>query len=185
MRKLIFAINTSLDGYCDHTKFRPDEETMAFFMQLTREADTFVYGRKTYQLMVPFWPDEAKKAAVQQGVHYEFARAFDDVKQIIVFSRTLTTPGWEKARIVHTDLKNEILRLKQESGKNILTGGVTIPAQLAGLGLIDEYYLVVHPVIVAEGKRLFEDIGLQANLPLKFVESTPFKSGVVVLRYVK
>ncbi|OQP60619.1 hypothetical protein A3860_32925 [Niastella vici] len=60
MRNVIFAINTTLDGFCDHTKFNPDEETMAYFTQLTRDADTFVYGRKTYQLMVPYWPDVLK-----------------------------------------------------------------------------------------------------------------------------
>ncbi len=60
MRNLVFAINMSLDGCCDHTKFYPDEDTMEYFTQLTRDADTFLYGRKTYQLMVPYWPDVAK-----------------------------------------------------------------------------------------------------------------------------
>jgi len=180
MRKLIFAINTTLDGCCDHTKFYPDEETMPYFVRLTRDADAFVYGRKTYQLMVPYWPDAAKEDPSD-----EFAQAFDAVKKIIVFSQSLDNPTEEKTRIVHTGLQDEILKLKQEPGKNILTGGVTIPSQLAELGLIDEYHFVVHPIVIGEGRRLFEGINLQEKLQLKLVESTVFNSGVVVLRYLK
>ncbi len=61
MRNIVYAINTGLDGHCDHTKFRPDDETMEYFTNLTRDADTFLYGRKTYQLMIPYWPDVAKE----------------------------------------------------------------------------------------------------------------------------
>ncbi len=187
MRKVIFAINTSLDGCCDHTKFFPDEETMAYFTRLTRDADTLLYGRKTYQLMVPYWPDLAKNASVQNDrkVDIDFARAFDFVKKIIVFSKSLDSVEEEKTRIVRTGLQDEILKLKQEQGKNILTGGVNIPTQLAALGLIDEYRFVVHPIVAGEGKRLFEGINLQEKLRLKLVESTVFKSGCVALRYLK
>ncbi|MFI5159418.1 MAG: dihydrofolate reductase family protein, partial [Sphingobacteriales bacterium] len=89
MRKLIYAINLTLDGCCDHTKFNPDEETMEYFTRLTRDADTFVYGRKTHQLMVPYWPDAAKDPSGQTRADYEYARAFADVDKTIVFSRTL------------------------------------------------------------------------------------------------
>jgi dihydrofolate reductase len=182
MRNLIYAINTTLDGCIDHTKFSPDVETFDYITQLTRDADTFVYGRKTYQLMVPYWPDAAKDPSD------EFAQAFVAVKKIIVFSQSLDSPEGaeaEKTRIVRTSLHDEILKLKQEQGKNILTGGMTIPSQLAELGLIDEYHIVVHPIVVGEGRRLFEGINLKEKLQLKLVESTVFKSGSVVLRYVK
>ena len=187
MRNLIFAINTTLDGCCDHTKFYPDEETMEYFTHLTRDADTFLYGRKTYELMVPYWPDVAKNPSGQNDrkVDIEFARAFDAVDKIIVFSQSLESPEGEKTRIVRTGLHDEILKLKQEQGKNILTGGVSIPSQLAELGLIDEYRFVVHPIVVGEGRRLFEGINLQEKLQLKLVESTVFKSGCVALRYLK
>ncbi|HEY8781456.1 MAG TPA: dihydrofolate reductase family protein [Mucilaginibacter sp.] len=185
MRKVIFAINTTLDGCCDHTKFYPDEETMAYFTHLTRDADTFVYGRKTYQLMVPYWPDVAKNPSGDRKADIEFARAFDAIDKIIVFSQSLDSPEGKKTRIVRTGLHDEILKLKQEQGKNILTGGVTIPSQLAALGLIDEYRFVVHPIVVGEGRRLFEGINLQEKLQLKLVESTVFKSGSVALRYLK
>ena len=185
MRNVIFAINTTLDGCCDHTKFNPDEETFEYFTHLTRDADTFVYGRKTYQLMVPYWPDVAKDPFEQTKADYEFAKAFDAINKIIVFSQSLDSPAGNKTRIVRTNLHDEILKLKQEQGKNILTGGVTIPSQLAELGLIDEYHFVVHPIVIGEGRRLFEGINLQENLQLKLVESTVFKSGVVALRYLK
>lgn len=180
MRNLIFAINTTLDGCVDHTKFNPNEDTMEYFVNLTRDADTFVYGRKTYQLMVPYWPDVAKEDPSD-----EFAQAFDAVDKMIVFSQSLDSPERQKTRIIRTDLHDEILKLKQEPGKNILTGGVSIPSQLAELGLIDEYRFVVHPIVIGEGRRLFEGISLPEKLQLKLVESTVFKSGAVALRYLK
>ena len=185
MRNVIFAINTTLDGCCDHTKFNPDEETFEYFTHLTRDADTFVYGRKTYQLMVPYWPDVVKNPSGQTKADYEFAQAFDAIDKIIVFSQSLDSPEGKKTRIVRTSLHDEILKLKQEQGKNILTGGVTIPSQLAELGLIDEYRFVVHPIVLREGRRWFEVISLQARLQLKLVESTVFKSGCIALRYLK
>ncbi|MDB5089642.1 MAG: bifunctional deaminase-reductase domain protein [Mucilaginibacter sp.] len=185
MRKVIYAINTTLDGCCDHTKFYPDEETMEYFTQLTRDADTFIYGRKTYQLMVPFWPDVAKNPSGDRKADVEFAHAFDAVDKIIVFSQSLDSPEENKTRIVRTGLRDEVFKLKQEQGKNILTGGVTIPSQLAELGLIDEYRFMVHPIVTGEGRRLFDGINLQEKLQLKLVESTVFKSGAVALRYLK
>jgi dihydrofolate reductase len=185
MRNVIFAINTTLDGCCDHTKFRPDEETFEYILHLTRDADTFLYGRKTYQLMVPYWPDIAKDHSGQTKADIEFAQAFDAVDKIIVFSQSLDSPEGKKTRIVRTGLHDEILKLKQEQGKNMLTGGVTIPTQLAELGLIDEYHFLVHPIVIGEGRRLFEGINLQEKLQLKLIESTVFKSGCVALRYLK
>jgi len=180
MRNLIYAINVSLDGCVDHTKFSPDQETFEYFIRLTRDADTFVYGRITYQLMVPYWPDEAKNSPDD-----EFAQAFDAVDKIVVFSKSLNKPEGEKTRIVRANLHDEILKLKQEQGKNILTGGVNIPSQLAELGLIDEYRFVVLPIVIGGGRRLFDGINLQEKLQLKLVETTVFKSGCVALRYLK
>jgi len=185
MRNVIFAINITLDGCCDHTKFNPDEETLEYFTHLTRDADTFLYGRKTYQLMVPYWPDVAKNHSGQTKADIEFAQAFDAINKIIVFSQSLDSPEGKKTRIVRTSLHDEILKLKQEQGKNILTGGVTIPSQLVELGLIDEYHFVVHPIVIGEGRRLLEGINLQEKLQLKLVESKSFKSGCVALRYLK
>jgi dihydrofolate reductase len=185
MRKLIFAINTTLDGCYDHTKFRPDEEMMEYFTQLVQEAGTLLYGRKTYQLMVPYWPDIAKNHSGHSKVEIDYAQVFDAVEKIVVFSQSLDSPEGKKTRIVRTGLRDEILKLKEEQGKNIYTGGVNIPSQLVELGLIDEYHFVLHPIVLGEGRRLFEGINLQEKLHLKLVESRVFKSGAVALRYLK
>jgi dihydrofolate reductase len=184
MRNLIYAINLTIDGCCDHTKMIPDEEMLEYHLQLLRNADLFVYGRKTYQLMVPYWPDIAKNPSGETKADIEFAQAFDSNK-IIVFSKTLDKADGKKTQIVRTNLKEEILKLKQEQGKSILTGGADIPSQLIQLGLVDEYHIVVHPVIAGEGRRLLEGISLQEKLQLKLVESKTFKSGSIALHYLK
>jgi dihydrofolate reductase len=185
MRKLIYAINMTLDGCIDHTKYMPDEATFAYFTQLTRDAGTFLYGRKTYQLMVPYWPDVAKNPSGDRNAHIEFAEAFDAVGEIIVFSQSLDSPEGTKTRIARTGLQDEVLKLKQEKGKYIFTGGVTLASQMAALGLIDEYHIVVYPIVVGEGRRLFDGINLQEKLQLKLVDSKTFKSGSIAVRYSK
>ncbi|HEX4580689.1 MAG TPA: dihydrofolate reductase family protein [Acidobacteriaceae bacterium] len=114
----------------------------------------------------------------------EFARAFDSINKI-VFSRSLDHIEEKNTRIVRTNLRDEILKLKQEPGKNILVGGVDIPSQLIELGLVDEYCFVVGPIIAGEGRRLLEGVSLPEKLQLKLVESKTFKSGRVALRYLK
>ncbi len=183
MRNLVFAINTSLDGCIDHTKFGPDPETFEYFTRLTREAGTFLYGRKTYQLMVPYWPEIAKNPS-ETKADREFAQAFDACN-IVVFSRSLERVEDGKTRIVRSDLREEILKLKEQPGKNILVGGVDLPSQLMQLGLIDEYRIVIAPVFTGKGRRLFEDVTLSENRHLKLVESKLSKAGSVALRYLK
>lgn len=185
MRKLIYGINITLDGCYDHTKFGGGEDIHEYFAQLIRTADVLVYGRKTYQLMVPFWPDVAKNNSGQTASINDFAKAFDAVGRIVVFSKTLDKPEGKNTRIVRADLQNEILALKQEQGKNILLGGVNLPSQIIELGLVDEFHFVVHPIIVGEGARLFEGISLPDKLQLKLVESKVLKSGCVALHYAK
>ena len=115
----------------------------------------------------------------------DFAQAFASVRQIIVFSRSLERADGKNTRIVRTNLRDEILKLKEEQGKAILAGGVTLPSQLVELGLVDEFRFVVHPVLAGEGRRLLEGIDLQEKLKLKLVESQRFKSGHVALRYLR
>jgi len=183
MRMLIFAINTTLDGCVDHTKQFVDEETLEYFTHLTREVDLQVFGRKTYQLMVPYWPEVAKNPSETKAEH-EFARAFDSTDKL-VFSRSLDSVEDRNTRIVRGDPGDEIRKLKQEQGKNILVGGVDIPSQLMQLGLVDEYRFVVGPIVAGEGRRLLEAVSLPERLQLKFVESKFFKSGCVALHYSK
>jgi dihydrofolate reductase len=186
MRNVVYAINITLDGCCDHTRFNPDPDDgiLAHYTHLLREdAGLLVYGRKTYQLMVPYWPDIAKSQS-ETKADIEFAQAFDSLNKI-VFSRSLGSAEDKNTRIVRTNLRDEILKLKQEPGKNILVGGVDVPTQMMELGLIDEYRLVVSPVIAGKGRRLFEDVNLAEKRRLKLVESKTFKSGSVALRYLK
>jgi len=183
MRKLIFAINITLDGCCDHTKQMADEETHEYFTDRMREADLQVFGRKTYELMVPFWPEVAKNQSMTKASN-EFARAFDSVKKV-VFSRSLDSVEDRNTRIVRSNLRDEIVKLKQEQGKSILVGGVSVASQLIELGLVDEYVFVVSPIIAGEGRRLLEGVSLRERLQLRLAESKFFKSGCVALRYSK
>ena len=111
MRKLIFAINTTLDGCCDHTKQIADEGTHKYFTHLMQDVDLLVFGRKTYQLMVPFWPEVARSQSMSQASN-EFARTFVSIKKV-VFSRSLDSAEDRNTRIVRTNLRDEILELKQ------------------------------------------------------------------------
>jgi dihydrofolate reductase len=183
MRNVIFAINTTLDGCCDHTKQLADEETHEYFTRLMQEVDLLVFGRKTYQLMVPFWPEVAKNQSMTKAEN-EFARAFDSIDRL-VFSRSLDSAEDKKTRIVRANPGDEILKLKKERGKNILVGGVDVPSQLIELGLVDEYRFVVGPIIAGEGRRLLEGVSLRESLRLKLIESKLFKSGSVALHYLK
>jgi dihydrofolate reductase len=183
MRNVIFAINITLDGCVDHTPINPDDEVLEYFTHLTREADLQVFGRKTYQLMVPYWPDVAKDQSASKA-DKEFAQAFVSLNKV-VFSRSLDSVEDKNTRIVRTNLGDEILKLKREQGKNILVGGVDIPSQLIELGLVDEFRFAVWPVIVGEGRRLLEGVSLQEKLQLKLVDTKIFKSGCVALHYLK
>ena len=183
MRKLIFTINITIDGCCDHTRIIPADDTYEYFMGLMRDVDLQVFGRKTYQLMVPYWPDVANDPSATK-TDREFAKAFISLNKL-VFSRSLESVEDPNTRIVRTNLRDEMVKLKQQPGKNILVGGVDIPSQLIELGLVDEYRFVVSPIIAGEGRRLLEGVSLQESLHLKLVESKIFKSGSVALRYLK
>jgi dihydrofolate reductase len=183
MGKLIYAINLSIDGCFDHTKMLPNEEIHEYFGQLIRDADLLVYGRITYELMVPFWPDIAKSHSMSKTSN-DFADAFDAVEKV-VFSKSLERVEDRKSRIVRGDLKDQILKLKKENSGNILVGGVDLPSQLIALDLVDEFLFVVHPVIAGEGRRLMEGVRVPGGVSLALVETKALKSGHVVLRYVK
>ena len=184
MRNVIFAINITVDGCCDHTKVLADEETHEYFTHLLRDVDLQVFGRKTYELMVPYWPDVVKNPSGETKATIEFAEAFNSINKI-VFSRSLKGAEDRNTRIVRANLRDEILKLKQEQGKDILTGGVSIPSQLIELGLVDEYRFVVSPIVAGEGRRLLEGVSLPERLQLRLVESKIFKSGCAALRYLK
>ena len=184
MRNLIYSINLTLDGCCDHAKGIANDEIHEYYARMMRDIDVLVFGRKTYELMVPYWPEVAKNQSGPTEAINEFAREFS-TKKIVVVSRSLDRVEDENTRIVRTNLQDEIIRLKQEAGKDILVGGVDVPSQLIELGLVDEFRFVVQPIIVGEGRRLFDDLSLPEALQLKLVESKIFETGFVALRYLK
>ena len=178
MRKVVFAINITIDGYCGHETGIADDELHQHFTGLLREADIEIFGRNTYQLMYPYWHDVAVNQSETKTVN-EFARTYDAIAKI-VFSTTLKSVDWNNTILLHSNLREEILKLKQQAGKNIFIGGLNIASQVAQWNLIDEYHFLVHPIIAGKGPRLFESGGEHL---LKLVGSKTFRSGVVALHY--
>jgi dihydrofolate reductase len=183
MRKVVFAINITTDGYCSHTDGIVDEELHDFFSELLRGASTILFGRITYQLMVPYWPDIAKNQSEARSIN-EFARVFDSLDKV-VFSTTLKHVEENNTRIVRANVEEEVLTLKQQPGKDISVGSLSIASQLSDRGLIDEYHFVVHPVVAGKGPRLFDAVKLRERLLLDFIGLKTFQSGVVALHYKK
>ena len=183
MRQVVFAINISTDGYCGHTDMNPDDEVLKYFTNMLRNAGVLLFGRTTYQLMVPYWPDIAGNPSESEADR-EFARVFVSLDKV-VFSTTLKQDEGKNTRIVRANLAEEVLALKQQPGKDISVGSLSIASQLSERGLIDEYRFVVHPVVAGKGPRLFETVKLQERLQLDFIGSEAFRSGVVALHYRK
>ena len=181
MRKIILAINISIDGCVGHTNLGPpDLEVFEYFDALMRDADLIAYGRKMYEIMFPYWADEANW---NDELDTEFGQRITDLDKI-VFSRTLDSAEYN-TRIVSTDPVEELLKLKQAPGKNIYVGTVSMIPQLAQAGVIDEYHFVVVPVVVGGGPRLVEDGTLAEKLDLELVAARTFKSGWIALHYKK
>ncbi|MCW5875948.1 MAG: dihydrofolate reductase [Anaerolineales bacterium] len=180
MRKVVFAINITIDGYCGHESGIPDDETHEYFTGYLREADVAIFGRNTYDLMYPYWHDVAVNQSGSKTEN-EFARTYDAMPKI-VFSTTLQNAEWNNTTLLRSNMREEILKLKQQPGKSISIGGLNIASQVAGWDLIDEYRFVVHPVIAGKGPRLFEAGGEHL---LKLIETKTFRSGVVALHYQK
>lgn len=181
MRKVVFAINISADGYCGHTGMIADEELHKFFTGILRSGSQILYGRITYELMVPFWPEVAKNQSESETTN-EFARVFDSMEKVL-FSRTLKSVQDPNSRLATRSLADEVTALKKESGKDIFVGSLSLASQLSELRLIDEYHFVVHPVLVGQGPRLFETVTLHESLRLEFLGSETFRSGTNVLHY--
>ncbi|TAH40577.1 MAG: dihydrofolate reductase [Bacteroidetes bacterium] len=178
MRKVIAAINMTLDGFCDHTAIIPDEEIHQHYTDLLGEGDVILYGRITYQLM-GYWQELLKNPSGEKTMD-DFAMAIDKIQKIF-FSRTLKNAEWESAQLAKRSIGEEVLELKQQSGKDIFVGSRSLIIQLMNLNLIDEFQLCVHPVIAANGLPLFEN--LKDNTTLKLIKTKIFKSGAVVLYY--
>jgi dihydrofolate reductase len=183
MRPLRYSINVTLDGCVDHTAgIIPDEEMHQYYADKIAQADALLFGRVTYEMMEEGW-----RPFAQTGVRPDwmdpwmdsFARTIDAAKKYVV-SSTLEAVDWN-AELVRGNLGEAVHRLKQEPGKGLYVGGVTLPKALAEMGLIDEYEFVVHPTLAGHGPILMA--GLSKPVDLKLVSRREFDSGAVALRY--
>ena len=179
MRKLIAAINMTLDGFCDHTAMIADEEIHQHYNELLSNAGTLIYGRITYQLMESYWPTVVKDPTGNKPMD-EFAVLIDNISKI-VFSRTLQHVVWKNTELKKEIIKEEILELKQLADKNILVGSPSLIVALAQLDLIDEYQLAVQPTILGTGLPLFKNITDRINL--KLIKTKTFGCGAIALYY--
>lgn len=179
MRKLIAAINMTLDGFCDHTATVADEELHQHYNELLRNADTLLFGRITYQLMESYWPSVVKNPTGHKPMD-EFAVLIDDISKI-VFSRTLENVVWKNTELKKEIIKEDILELKRQTGKNIVAGSASLIIALTHLDLIDEYQLCLHPIVVGSGLPLFKNV--KGRIDLKLLKTKTFGSGAVTLYY--
>lgn len=178
MRKVIAAINMTLEGVCDHTVGVADEQLHQHYTDLLNNSGVALYGRITYQLM-EYWPPLLENPTGEKTMD-DFAIAIDRIPKI-VFSRTLHAVTWATAQIAEQGLEESVAALKQQEGKYILACSPSIIAQLTNLNLIDEYHLCIHPVIAGGGLPLFKNIEQQKML--KLIDTKTFGSGAVVMRY--
>jgi len=188
MRKLIAAINMTLDGFCDHTAMIADEEIHQHYNELLSNAGTLIYGRITYQLMESYWPSVVKNPTGNKPMD-EFAVLIDNISKI-VFSRTLKNVDWKNTILKKEVIKEEILQLKQSRSqspvdygvsKNILVGSPSLIVALTQLDLIDEYQLSVQPTILGRGLPLFKNVKDRVNL--KLLKTKTFVCGGVTFYY--
>ncbi|WET67748.1 dihydrofolate reductase family protein [Sphingobacterium sp.] len=178
MRKVIAAFNMTLDGFCDHTAGIPDEEIHLHYTHLLNNADVILYGRITYQLM-EYWRPFVKNPSGEKSMD-DFALAIDKIPKV-VFSNSLKNIDWASAKLAEGMLKDEILKLKQQAGRDILVGSRSLIVQLMNLNLIDELQLCIYPVVVGKGLSLFEHIS--DRIVFKLLKTRCFSGGSVLLYY--
>ena len=169
----------TLDGFCNHTAVIADDELHEHYNELLRSADALIYGRITYQLMESYWPYIVKNPTGNKPED-DFAVLIDNISKI-VFSRTLKNVDWKNTILKKEIIKDEILELKRQSGKDIFVGSPGLIVALTNLNLIDEYQLGVQPTLLGNGLPLFKNLRDRTNL--KLLRTKTFESGAVVLYY--
>ncbi|MCB5272931.1 Dihydrofolate reductase [Arthrobacter sp. SO5] len=183
MRKVILMMQVSLDGYIegpdqDISWHQVDEELHRHFNDELRQMGGFLNGRVTHELMADFWPT-ADADPTSSPTMVEFAGIWRDMPKT-VYSRTLGNAGWNTT-VVRDVAVEEVLQLKQQPGGDLSLGGSDLAASFRRLGLIDEFRIYVHPVLIGRGKPLFQET--DATTGLRLLESRTFGNGVVLLRY--
>lgn len=186
MRKVILAMQVTLDGFIEGPNkeldwaMKEDEETWKYVFDLQRSADTVLLGRMMYPGFEKYWRVAPLNPSSTKN-EIEYARLADKMQKI-VFSKTLDTVEWKTTRIIQDHIAEEIQGMKQRSGKDmVLLGGAGLASTFMNLGLIDEYHLIVNPIVLGGRKPLFKDVQER----LKLIDTKTFKSGKVVLHYSK
>ena len=169
----------TLDGFCDHTAMIADEEIHQHYNELLGSAGTLLYGRITFQLMESYWPSVVQNPTGNKPMD-EFAVLIDNISKI-VFSRTLKQVDWKNTKLKKEVVKEEVLELKQQAGKDILVGSPSLIVALAQLELIDEYQLGVQPTVIGSGLPLFKNI--RDRIDLKLLKTKTFGCGAIALYY--
>lgn len=178
MRKIIAAINMTIDGICDHTAGIADEEIHEHYAELISKADSILYGRITFQLM-EYWRNLLVNPSGEKSMD-DFAIAINKIPKI-VFSKTLQNVDWKTAKLAERSLEEEVVALKEQIGKDILIGSRSLIIQLIKLNLVDELQLCIQPVLQGSGMPLFENI--EDRTLLKLVNTKTFKAGAIILYY--
>lgn len=190
MRKITMLEHVSLDGYLAGPRGEMDwisvgDEMWDFVDPLTDNADAAIFGRRTYEMMLSYWPTagDGPNASAHDKNH---SRWLNDATKVLVSSSTqdASWAGRDNVTVVRDDLAGRMQALKQQPGKGmLLIGSVSVARALIGEGLIDEYRLMLNPVVLGEGMPLYPDSGARQQLEL--VESKALSNGVVALTYVK
>ena len=181
MRQIIFQMMVSLDGYFEGPNKEldwhlVDDEFNEYASDLLNSVDTILFGRVTYQLMASYWPTSAAKTNAPI-----IAEKMNSLRKI-VFSKTLAQAEWSNTMLVKENAAEEILKLKQQPGKNmVIFGSSDLAVSLVDSHLIDEYRIFVNPVVLGSGKPLLK--GLKNRFDLNLIRSKIFKSGLVMLCY--
>lgn len=178
MGRLLYSINVTLDGCCDHREIPADEELHRHAAENIAQADALLFGRVTYELMESAWRPTASAEARPEWME-PFAKTINEAKKYVV-SNTLESVDWN-AELVRGDLREAVERLKRESSGGLFVGGLTLPLALTELGLIDKYEFVVHPRLAGHGPTLFS--GLSKQVDLKLVGRLEYGSGAVAMQY--
>lgn len=179
MRKVIAAINMTLDGYCDHTAgIIADDELHNHYAELLNNAGILLYGRTTYELML-FWKTLLINPSEEKAMN-DFAISIDNVEKL-VFSNTLKDTGWDSAKLAHKSLEEEVIELKKQAGKDIFIGSRSLIIQLLNSNLLDELQLCIHPVIEGKGLPLFDKI--KEKTIFKLLKTKSLNSGAIIFYY--
>ncbi len=179
MGLLTFALNVTLDGCCDHREGVADDEMHRHWTRVMDAAGAMLFGRVTYELMESAWPQVARDPKARPSDR-DWARKLE-AKPKYVVSTTRRDFPWSNTHLVEGDLTRAVKALKKATPRGVVVGSPRLAAALQGLGLVDEYRFVVHPVVAGHGPYLLA--GLQPSLRLKFVAATRLKSGSVAMHY--